>query len=103
MSGRIACAHYTGLIFSPSSQLRSEVETLNGQLDKVNLARSIAESKLSDFDRYKAMIELEITEMLARHKSLMTERVARCARVRGSWEEGRGSWEERVGGRGRRG
>ncbi len=64
------------------AQLRSEVEQLNGQLDKVSLARSIAESKLSDFDRYKAMIELEITEMLSRHKSLMTERVARCAQVR---------------------
>lgn len=56
---------------------------LNGQLDKVSLSKSIAESKLSDFDRYKAMIELEITEMLSRHKSLMTERVARCAQVRG--------------------
>ena len=55
---------------------------MNGQLDKVSLAKSIAESKLSDFDRYKAMIELEITEMLSRHKTLMTERVARCAQVR---------------------
>lgn len=64
-------------LISRSAQLRSEVEMLNGQLDKVTLGRSIAESKLSDFDRYKAMIELEITEMLARHKSLMTERAAR--------------------------
>ncbi len=54
---------------------------LSGQLDKVNLSKSVAESKLSDFDRYKSMIELEITEMLARHKTLMTERVARSAQV----------------------
>ena len=64
-----------------SIQLRSEMESLNAQLDKVNLARSVAESKLSDFDRYKSMIELEITEMLARHKTAMTEKVARSAQV----------------------
>lgn len=68
------------------SQLRNEVDMLNSQLDKVNLAKSIAESKLSDFDRYKSMIELEITEMLARHKSVMTERVAKSAQVSLSFE-----------------
>ncbi len=61
--------------------MHSEVEALNAQLDKVNLARSVAESKLSDFDRYKSIIELEITEMLARHKTAMTEKVARSAQV----------------------
>ena len=68
----------------PSSrmQLRSEIDSLNTQLDKTNLSKSIAESKLSDFDRYKTMIELEITEMLARHKMVMTEKVARSAQVR---------------------
>ena len=54
---------------------------MNIQLDKSNLARSLAESKLSDFDRYKSMIELEISEMLARHKHTMTEKVARGAQV----------------------
>ena len=57
------------------------MDTLNAQLDKVNLARSVAESKLSDFDRYKSMIELEIIEMLARHKTHMMERVAKCTQV----------------------
>ena len=65
--------------------MRSEVDSLNAQLDKVNLARSVAESKLSDFDRYKSMIELEITEMLARHKTAMTEKVARSAQVGVAW------------------
>ncbi len=63
------------------SELRGEVSSLKSQLDKANLAKSVAESKLSDFDRYKSMIELEITEMLARHKTAMTEKVARSAQV----------------------
>lgn len=58
------------------------MDTLSSQLDKVNLARSIAESKLSDFDRYKSMIEIEIIEMLARHKTHMMERVSKSMHVR---------------------
>ena len=64
-----------------SSELKTEISYLRTQLDKANLAKSVAESKLSDFDRYKSMIELEITELLARHKTVMTERVARTAQV----------------------
>lgn len=70
-------------VLACSSELKSEISSLKSQLDKANLAKSVAESKLSDFDRYKSMIELEITELLARHKTVMTERVARTAQVGG--------------------
>ena len=72
-----------------SNELKNEVGALKSQLDKANLSKSVAESKLSDFDRYKSMIELEITEMLARHKTVMTERVARTAQVGGARTAGR--------------
>ena len=54
---------------------------LTGKLERVSLSKSMAESKLSDFDRYKAMIELEMTELIARHKTAITERMARAAQV----------------------
>lgn len=74
--------HYFIRPSSCSSHLRSEVEVLNGKLERVNLSKSMAESKLSDFDRYKAMIELEMTELIARHKTAITEKMARAAQVR---------------------
>ena len=41
----------------------------------------MAESKLSDFDRYKAVIELEMNELITRHKIAITEKMARAAQV----------------------
>ncbi len=61
--------------------MRGEVELLTGRLERVNLAKSMAESKLSDFDRYKAVIELEMNELIARHKIAITEKMARAAQV----------------------
>ena len=61
--------------------MRTEVEVLTGKLERANLAKSMAESKLSELDRYKAMIELEMNEILARHKTAMTEKMARAVQV----------------------
>jgi len=71
------------VILTPPSRshLRGEVESLGGRLERANLAKSMAESKLSDFDRYKAVIELEMNEMIARHKTAITEKMARAAQV----------------------
>ena len=46
------------------------------------MARTVAESKLADFEREKKMIELDIQEILVRHKSEVTERMSKFARVR---------------------
>ena len=80
------------------SHLRTEVEVLTGKLERANLAKSMADSKLSELDRYKAMIELEMNEILARHKTAMTEKMARAVQVR-NWRE-RGRREGRRGGSG---
>lgn len=80
------------------SHLRTEVEVLTGKLERANLAKSMADSKLSELDRYKAMIELEMNEILARHKTAMTEKMARAVQVR-NWTE-RGRREGRRGGSG---
>ena len=63
------------------AHLKTEVEILQNKLEKGNLAKSIAESKLSDFEREKKMIELDIQEILVRHKSDVTERMSKFARV----------------------
>ena len=63
------------------AQLTSEVEFVQTKLDKTSIARSIAEAKLSDFEREKKMIELDIQEILVRHKSDVTERMSKFARV----------------------
>ena len=57
--------------------------SLQSKLEKMSLGRSMAESKLSDFEREKKMIELDIQEILVRHKSDVTERMSKFARV--SW------------------
>jgi chromosome segregation ATPase len=63
------------------AHLTTEVEILQNKLEKSNLGKSIAESKLSDFEREKKMIELDIQEILVRHKSDVTERMSKFARL----------------------
>ncbi|WAR23085.1 ROCK2-like protein [Mya arenaria] len=57
-------------------QFEAEQESLGGQLqlamakaDSEQLARTIAEEQLSDVEKEKTMLELEIKELLSRHKS----------------------------------
>ena len=66
----------------PRAQLVSEAESLHKKLEKATLSKNVAESKLGDFEREKTMIELEIQEILVRHKSDVTERMSKFARVR---------------------
>ena len=57
------------------------MEVLTRRLEHANLSKSMAESKLSDFEREKMIIELEIKEIIARHRTEVTEKMARAARV----------------------
>ena len=63
------------------AQLGSRVEFLENKLERANLSKSIAEAKLSDFEREKTMIELDVKEIIARHKTEVTERMSKVARV----------------------
>ena len=65
------------------ANLSSEVEFLQNKLEKASLDKSIAEAKVADFEREKKMIELDIQEILVRHKSEVTERMSKFARVSG--------------------
>lgn len=63
------------------ARLKSEVDSLQKKLEKAVLGKTMAESKLTDFEREKKMIELDIQEILVRHKSDVTERMSKFARV----------------------
>ena len=43
--------------------------------------KAAAEAKLADFEREKMMIELDIKEIIARHKTEVTERMAWSSKV----------------------
>ena len=63
------------------ANLVSEVESLQNKLEEANLKKSVVEAKLAEFERQKKMIELDIQDILARHKSEVTERMSKFARV----------------------
>ena len=65
------------------AHLSSEVEFLQTKLEKASMDKSIAEAKVADFEREKKMIELDVQEILVRHKSEVTERMSKFARVCG--------------------
>uniref|UniRef100_A0A8C0BQS8 Rho-associated protein kinase 2 n=1 Tax=Buteo japonicus TaxID=224669 RepID=A0A8C0BQS8_9AVES len=69
-------------------ELQDERDSLAAQLeitltkaDSEQLARSIAEEQYSDLEKEKIMKELEIKEMMARHKQELTEKDATIASV----------------------
>ncbi|KAL9980422.1 hypothetical protein ACROYT_G009010 [Oculina patagonica] len=69
-------------------QLSEERESLSAQLeltltmvDSEQLARSIAEEQFSDLEKEKTMIELEVKELIARHKSDMLEKGAQISQL----------------------
>ena len=49
--------------------------------DSEKLARGIAEEQLSDVEKEKTMLELEIKELMARHKNDMSKKEALIASV----------------------
>lgn len=69
-------------------QLNEERESLSAQLELTltkahseQLARSIAEEQYSDLEKEKTMIELEVKELIARHKSDMSEKGAQISQL----------------------
>ncbi len=67
------------------------MDALTSKLEKMTLAKNMAESKLSDFEREKTIIELEIKEIIARHRTDVTEKMARAAQVGADWGMSRGA------------
>ena len=58
---------------------------MGSKLEKATLSKQLAESKLADFEREKTIIELEIKEIIARHRTDVTEKMARAAQVQSSY------------------
>ncbi len=64
-----------------SARQRIQVSELNVKLTHALQAKAMAESKLADFEKEKMMIELDVKETIARHKTEVTERMAWAAKV----------------------
>lgn len=61
--------------------LAAQLEITLTKADSEQLARSIAEEQYSDLEKEKIMKELEIKEMMARHKQELAEKDATIASV----------------------
>lgn len=62
--------HYLGYRESLAAQLQLAM----AKADSENLGRSIAEEQLSDVEKEKTMLELEIKEQMNRHKSELSKK-----------------------------
>lgn len=77
-------------VYTISAQLRGDISELNSRLTKALEKKAAAEAKLADLERWKLMIELDIKEIIARHKTEVTEKMAWASKViRGDrvWED----------------
>lgn len=63
-------------------RLKSELSEINKKLTHALQAKAAAESKLADFEKEKMMIELDVKETIARHKTDVTERMAWAAKIK---------------------
>lgn len=61
--------------------MAAQLEITLTKADSEQLARSIAEEQYSDLEKEKIMKELEIKEMMARHKQELAEKDATIASV----------------------
>ena len=68
-------------VYSISTQLRGDISELNSKLTKALEKKAAAEAKLADLERWKLMIELDIKEIIARHKMEVTEKMAWASKV----------------------
>lgn len=59
-----------------------QLETSLTKADSEQLARSIAEEQYSDLEKEKIMKELEIKDMMARHKQELGDKEATISSVR---------------------
>lgn len=64
--------------------LTARLEASLTKADTEQLARSIAEEQYSDLEKEKIMKELEIKEMMARHKQELGDKEATISSVRGT-------------------
>lgn len=64
--------------------MAAQLEITLTKADSEQLARSIAEEQYSDLEKEKIMKELEIKEMMARHKQELAEKDATIGSVSGS-------------------
>lgn len=68
----------------PRESLMGQLETSLTKADSEQLARSIAEEQYSDLEKEKIMKELEIKDMMARHKQELADKEATISSVRNS-------------------
>lgn len=64
--------------------LTAQLEASLTKADTEQLARSIAEEQYSDLEKEKIMKELEIKDMMARHKQELGDKEATISSVRGT-------------------
>lgn len=64
--------------------LAAQLEITLTKADSEQLARSIAEEQYSDLEKEKIMKELEIKEMMARHRQELTEKDTTISSVSGA-------------------
>lgn len=69
------------LCLSYRDSLAAQLEITLTKADSEQLARSIAEEQYSDLEKEKIMKELEIKEMMARHKQELSEKDTTIASV----------------------
>ena len=60
----------------------SQLQLALAKADSEQLARTIAEEQLSDVEKEKTMLELEIKEILSRHKSELAKKDSVVTMVR---------------------
>lgn len=70
------------MVFLFRDSLAAQLEITLTKADSEQLARSIAEEQYSDLEKEKIMKELEIKEMMARHKQELAEKYATISSVR---------------------
>lgn len=62
--------------------MAAQLESSLKKADSERLARSVAEEQYSDLEKEKIMKELEIKDMMARHKQELNEKEATITSVR---------------------
>uniref|UniRef100_A0A1X7V8G1 non-specific serine/threonine protein kinase n=1 Tax=Amphimedon queenslandica TaxID=400682 RepID=A0A1X7V8G1_AMPQE len=82
LRGRINNMGEAGVNEKEITRLKSENSELNSKLENVTQIKAAAEAKLADFEREKMMIELDIKEIIARHKTEVTERMAWSSKMK---------------------
>jgi hypothetical protein len=62
--------------------LAAQLQLLHTKADSETLARGIAEEQLSDVEKEKTMLELEVKELMSRHKNDINKKESQIAQVK---------------------